>query len=78
MQMVNSHIREELQESRGVVSKTIFEMLQTYLGNRWRVRITISDVLLYNVQRMCCCCFYRKGRVSKKISSIAEKRVNIY
>lgn len=84
MQLACQKIREDLVENNCEVDKGLYNVLRTYLSNRWRIELKPSDMMWYSIQRVLCFCCLKRGNPAvrdknkKADISSTQKRANLY
>ena len=74
LMMFSSKIKDSLTESPNITEDVLMRIKQ-YLSNRWRIRITLRDILKFTFSKLFCCCCSRNGR---NMDNIEKRKISLY
>eukprot|EP00347_Sterkiella_histriomuscorum_P017804 403347926 len=75
--VLTQNLQQELEGNKWNISKVINRKLVSYLGNRWRVNLTSSDIFSFAFLKLYTCCGRRKIKIDQT-SSLSKRKLYLF
>lgn len=70
---LTTNLKDIILFQKADISKELLEKLKEYLKNRWRMRITVKDIIALTISKLFCC-----PRLRKRIFKKTDRKVQLY